>query len=326
MKPWRLATFNIESLDIETGRPAEFAHRKAALQPLLEKLKADILCLQEVNAQRIPGEKARRFLALDALLEDTPYEGFFRATSVQPGIGRPADVHNLAILSRWPIKQQSQIFHDHVGQIAIDHILSPTVTDGLALQSFDRPILTATIECPDGRSLHVMNLHLRAPRAVPIGPPGRRGPLSSRDWANGFYLAALKRQGQALEARMAVEALFDSDPEALIAICGDLNADWFETPTKLLRAAPEDSDGRLSLARTLSALEMRVEAQHRYSVLHDGRPLLLDHILASPVLARECTGVTIMNSGLADEFLSEEMADTSFHAPLVAEFDAPRSV
>ena len=322
MQPWRLATFNVESLDLEPADPDRFARRVAALRPLLEEMNADVLCLQEVNAQHLPGEKARRFLALDKLISGTAYARYSRATSVQPEINRPSDVHNLAILSRWPIRRQGQVHHDHVGPIAPSTLRQREPSDAVKMAPlcFDRPILTAAIEHPDGQLLHVMNLHLRAPRAVPVSAARRGAPLSSRDWAVGFYLAALKRQGQALEARLATEALFDAETDPLIAVCGDLNSDSYETPAKLLRAAPEDSDGRLDRARTLEALEMRLTEDQRYSVIHDGRPLLLDHILASPALARACSGFTILNAGLPDEYSSAETAEASFHAPLIARF------
>jgi exonuclease III len=49
----RMATFNIENLDL----PVEA--RLPVLRPALERLEADIVCLQEVNGQRGPGERAR---------------------------------------------------------------------------------------------------------------------------------------------------------------------------------------------------------------------------------------------------------------------------
>ncbi|MGE3642957.1 MAG: endonuclease/exonuclease/phosphatase family protein [Beijerinckiaceae bacterium] len=320
---WRLATFNIESLDFRPAEPELFDRRLAALRPVLAGLDADIVCLQEVNAQKIAGAKSRGFAALKRLLAGTPLEAFFVATSVNPDTGHPADVHNLAILSRWPIAASGQIHHDLVAQQPVPPLgVSASQSNATALR-WDRPTQTADISLPGGRLLHVVNLHLRAPRAVPFGTGrGRSYPGISRDWARGFYLAALKRQGQALEARLHLEEVFDDRPDALIAVCGDLNSDTYETPAKILRAAPDEADGALDPARSLEALESRVAQDRRFSVLHAGRPVLLDHILASPALAALCTGVDILNDGLADEFAADDSVAGSFHAPVVATFSA----
>src|SRR3546814_19355347 len=56
----RIATFNLESLDLAPGAEAAFARRAAVLRPQLEALRADILCLQEVNGQHVAGESGRR--------------------------------------------------------------------------------------------------------------------------------------------------------------------------------------------------------------------------------------------------------------------------
>ena len=67
----RVATFNIENLD-ETTRAPLLADRIAVLRPQLQRLRADVLCLQEVHGQERPNQK-RALLALDLLLSGTPY-------------------------------------------------------------------------------------------------------------------------------------------------------------------------------------------------------------------------------------------------------------
>ena len=78
-------------------------------------------------------------------------------------------------------------------------------------------------------------------------------------------------------------------------------------------------------ARALIPLERRVPEDARYTVLHDGRPLLLDHMLASPALAAACRQVRILNAGLADEAHVNGPVKGSLHAPLLAMFDERRS-
>jgi hypothetical protein len=47
----RIATFNLENLDDETGQDPSLATRVAIMRPQLDRIAADILCLQEVHSQ-----------------------------------------------------------------------------------------------------------------------------------------------------------------------------------------------------------------------------------------------------------------------------------
>lgn len=300
-KRFRLATFNLENLDWARAREDEFSQRLAALRPILRELAADVLCLQEVDAQRATAHAPRRFHALDLLLADGPYAGFHRATSTRPGDVLPADVHNLVILSRWPIRERRQIHHDIVGRWRW------TPPQGAPVEiAFDRPLLYACIDLPSAERLHVINLHLRAPRPVPL-PDAPLGPAL----AEGQFLAAQKREGQALETRLLVEDLFNREAEARIVVCGDFNADEFDAPTRIL-----SGEG----ARRLEPLEARVALSGRFSIVHAGRPMQVDQILASRALAQRCTEVSILNRGLEDEAFAPERVAGSLHAPVVAAF------
>jgi len=62
-------------------------------------------------------------------------------------------------------------------------------------------------------------------RAVPVPNKSEsNGCVSSRAWAEGQFRRRPEAEGQALEARLFIEQLFDSEPNALIAVCGDLNS------------------------------------------------------------------------------------------------------
>ena len=316
MQGFRLATFNLENLDWSATKADAFARRTAALRPLLEALDADILCLQEIHAQRIHKRGARQYIALERLLASTRYEAFHRATTVRPGADAPADVHNLAILSRWPMRARRQIHHDIVARWDWP---PPLDADGSRSEPvaivWDRPLLYASVELPDGPLLHIVNLHLRAPRALPVATA--RGLGSSRAQIEGQFVAALKREGQALEARLFTELLFDAEPEALIAVAGDFNADEHDAPTRLLRGGGDDgAEG----SRVLVPLEERVEPARRFTVIHAGRPTLIDHLLASPALTAAWRKTSILNEGLQDEVYAKQFIETSLHAPVVAEF------
>ncbi|MFM9911106.1 MAG: hypothetical protein ACKVOW_17325 [Chitinophagaceae bacterium] len=66
----RIATFNLENIDDKPGDVPTFDQRIAALRPQLIRLRADIICLQEIHGQETPGQP-RDLLALKKLLLNT---------------------------------------------------------------------------------------------------------------------------------------------------------------------------------------------------------------------------------------------------------------
>jgi hypothetical protein len=185
-------------------------------------------------------------------------------------------------------------------------------------------LLYAAIELGGGRRLWVVNLHLRAPVAAFL--PGERLPdigwRSVPGWAEGFFIASLKRVGQALETRLFIDRLFDTDPKALIAVCGDLNAEAREMPVRLIEAAPGDTGNPALAGRRMVLLgEEGGAPEGAHTMLHAGRPLRPDHILASPALAACLSGVDVLNDGLPDD--TGPPRPQSVHAAVVATFGLP---
>ncbi len=321
---FRIATFNLESLD-DTGEPP-FAERAAVLRPQLERLRADILCLQEVNAQRQIKGEPRTLRALDRLLEGTPYAGFHR-TAGDPG-HRLADRHNLVLLSRWPISAARLYRHELVPCPQVRLATADPAPAAAEPVTWDRPVLHAEVALPGGRRLHVFDLHLRAPLAAPV--PGQKKNASTwksvGGWAEGFYLAAIKRAGQALETRLAVERLFDADPQALVVVAGDLNAGMEQTPVRIIRADLDETGNGHLAGRSLVPLERSLPEERRYSVLHGGEGVMLDHLLVSRGLLGWFRGAEIHNEALGDELIAQATvvhSPESYHAPVVASFEMP---
>lgn len=321
----RIATFNVESLDSETRDGVPLHERIELLRPQLERLDADILCLQEVNGQRQPGARTRSLAALGALIEGTRYADHNQvATASGPGQGI-ADVHNLVLLSRFPINTSRDIRNEIVPVLRAPDIANAVASDETVAMTFDRPLQYAEITLPGARTLHVFNAHLRAPLAAEVQNQKQSAFVwkSTQGWAEGYFRSAMKRVGQALELRLAVDRILDGDPHALIAIAGDLNAEDHESPLRIIVAAEEDTGNGLLAHRALVPLERALPADRRYSVLHHGRPQMLDHILASRTLLAHVRTIEVHNETLGDELVGYgkvRHAAGSYHAPLVAEF------
>lgn len=326
----RLASFNLENLG---GRGGEvgLAERIAVLRPQLLRLDADLLCLQEVHGTRPPEGGPRRLLALDALVEGTAYAGFACASTRSPGEhgaeGWVADVHNLAVLSRFPIRAVRELRHERVAPLPFRLTTARPAPVEVRCR-FERPALFVTVELPGGRPLHLVNLHLKAPLASFV--PGQKlGPFawaSVGGWAEGFFLAAAQRAAQALEVRLALEDLFEAEPEALLAVVGDLNAEDRETPLRILCAETADTGNGALAPRALVPTCRSLPEDRRFTAIHHGRRLVLDHILLSRALLAFFRGLEVHNETLDDELAPSERverATESYHAPLVATFELP---
>ncbi len=98
----RIATFNLENLDDKPRQTPTLEERIAVMRPQLVRLNADILCLQEVNGQEKTGQP-RRLLALERLVEGTPYVEYHTVSTMTADGTQVYDERNLVILSRYEI-------------------------------------------------------------------------------------------------------------------------------------------------------------------------------------------------------------------------------
>ena len=320
----RIATFNLESLDLPPRADVPLEDRVRLLRPQLKRLDADILCLQEVNGQHRKGAAFRTLDALDTLLLETRYASYERAATTGPGGQGVADVHNLVTLSRWPIVGHREIRHAITPPLSYRVLTSTPPEERATSITFERAILLCEVRSPD-LSLTVLNVHFRAPLATVI-PGQKEAPFvwnTVSGWAEGYFLSAWKRTAQALEARITVDRLFDADDNKAIVVAGDFNAEDHETPLKILVGAEEDTgNGRLA-ARSLVVLDRSLPADRRFSTLHHGRPQMLDHVLACRSLLARFRSIEVHNETLNDELVGfgrTRHAGESYHAPLLAEF------
>lgn len=314
----RLATFNLENLD----KP--LAGRAAVLRPALERLEADVLCLQEVNGQHVAGQPNRKLLALDALLEGSEYATFHRAWTTAAERADPADVHNLVTLSRYPIIQQAQILHDLLPPIETRLVTAETPPTEPTKIRFDRPLLRTDLNV-GGVQFTVVNVHLRSPLATAI--PGQKlspfGWKSVSSWAEGYALSAIKRMEQTLELRLLLDEIFKLEPRPFVLVEGDFNAEDSETPLRMAGGAPEDTGNSELTARAMVILDRAVDKDRRFSILHHGRPQMVDYILASYAAYGRLHAIEIHNEALGDEavgYAKGVEAAGSYHAAVVATF------
>jgi len=295
----RIATFNLENLSDGSNTTTTLDDRCRILRPQLNRLAADILCVQEVGAEH-EGTKStpRQFRALSALLT----------------------------LSRFPIARFHQLWNDLVPPPRYKLQTAEPEKAGPEIISWDRPILHTEVKLGNGRLLHVFNLHLRAPLSSYI--PGQKiGQFKWRTvsgWAEGFFVAAIKRSGQALEVRFAIDSLFDAEPNALVVICGDMNAEEQEMPLRILRGDDMETENPALAPRMMIPMEKAAPDARRYSVIHGGRPVMLDHMLVSRALFDRFQKIEIHNEDLKDELTDYQRGENlsvSHHAPIVATFD-----
>ena len=95
-------------------------------------------------------------------------------------------------------------------------------------------------------------------------------------------------------------------------------------PLRIVRGDPADVGNAALSDRALVMLEHDLPEAQRFSVLHGGRRVMLDHMLASRPLAKRLQRVEIDNSSLDDELVAHALHKSSaesFHATVAASFD-----
>jgi exonuclease III len=344
----RIATFNLENLDDTSIQPA-FAERVALMRPQMIRLRADMLCLQEVNGQQQGQHLGLR--ALETLLAETPYVGFKCVSTVQvdstetaenivlpidviPSVTRSQSVkreRNLVLLTHLDILEGRQIRHALVSPPSYRPITGSGSQDRKI--TWERPMVYSKVRLSPTQDVHVIVVHLKS--KIPANIPGQKVKLpgesfevwkTASGWAEGSFISSMQRVGQALEVRRFIDQLFDEDENALIVVCGDFNAEQSEVPLEAIRGDIENTDNPQLVKRVLIPCETTVPESSRFSLLHHGKGNMLDHILVSRSLLAFYQGTEIHNELLHDEsvaFATDKRFPESDHAPVVAEFELP---
>lgn len=325
----RIATFNLENFDDKVDKLPALQTRIEVMRPQLRRLRADVLCLQEVNGQERPGEP-RALHAIGALLQDTPYKDY-HVIHTKTQNNEAYDVRNLVVLSRFPVVPDSvrQYRHDLVPGPHYRKVTASPPDPAADMVSWERPILYLQLALGEQGILHVINLHLKS--KIPTHIDGQKVDRFTwrtvYGWAEGAFMSSMKRVGQALETRFLIDSIFDQgDAEGvppMIAVCGDFNAENDSVPMNAIRGPIEETGNPDLVNRVLTPCEMSVPEPARFTLLHLGRGEMIDHILVSRALLPHYRSTEIHNEILPDEsgaFRTDVKFPESDHAPVVAEF------
>jgi endonuclease/exonuclease/phosphatase family metal-dependent hydrolase len=328
MRSLRIATFNLENFD-ETDpdeRPS-LDERIALMRPQIERLRADVVCFQEVNGQERDGEP-RGLAALEALLDGTDLEGA-ELVSSQTQAGEVYDQRNLVVASNLPIVSSAQIRNELVAAPEYRRLTADPPDTEAKVIGIERPIQHVVIDVgEDGMQtelLHVINVHLKS--KLPTSIPGQKVDnftwRTASGWAEGFFLSSMKRMSQALEVRWLVDQILDEDLDASIIVAGDFNAEPNEVPVLAIRGDVESTGNGDLARRVLVPIEQTIPEPSRFTLIYQGRGEMIDHMLVTRNLLATYRGSEIHNEVLHDESLAfavDRKFPESDHAPVVAEF------
>jgi endonuclease/exonuclease/phosphatase family metal-dependent hydrolase len=315
-----IATFNLENLEKDDNWKA----RKRVLQPMLKRINADILFLQEVHS----------IDDLEELIKGTIYEGRPLKHTTRKSDGKPYALRNLVIISRFEITNTTPYHHTLVEKPKWQIFTAkPAKTEPSEL-SWERPILHCELQLGNDKILHAINLHLKSKNPVDI-----EGQKKSRyewethgGWAEGYFLSSIKRVGQALETRLLLDDLLKDDsleekpPETLVAVAGDFNADIGSVPFKILVGSVQDTNNPDLQPTMMIPCEYNVPSEQRFSLIYRGKGEMLDHVIVSQAFYQYWVGTDIFNELLPDEsiaFATDPKFPESDHAPVVARFRVP---
>jgi endonuclease/exonuclease/phosphatase family metal-dependent hydrolase len=298
-----LATFNVKNL-LELDGPAVLFEKIAWIAQRLRECDADVVGLQEIGPPELLGRVLDELLRsgaggyLEPLLGTADARGIRCAlVSRLPLVA--ARVHTAAALS-FPVYCEGD---------------PPPFGERIPLR---RGIVHARVQAPGLGAVDVIVVHFKSPRPVELrdasGVPVEAKTPRAR--AEGSLRSLVWRAAEALHARGIVDGVLASEPGALVAAVGDMN----DVPgSPVLRAIQGEGDG------ALRDCAWQVPQEARFSAIHDGRRIQIDHVLATDRLYAHLTRARFLNGDLREHFApaggDEQQTVDSDHAPLVARFD-----
>jgi endonuclease/exonuclease/phosphatase family metal-dependent hydrolase len=310
--PLTLATFNVKNLLEPVAPPGHAPEAAAADRALLgEKVAWIARTLRECDADVVGFQEIGPPELLDAVLAEMPRAGYGR-----PILGTP-DARGIrcALVSRAPVAL-SQV---HTAE-ALDFPVyragdPPPFGRRIPLR---RGVVHARVEASGLGPVDVLVAHFKSARPVPLRDASGREvlPASPREVAEGTLRSLVWRAAEALHVRGVVDALLASRPGSLVVAMGDFN----DVPgSVVVRTVQGDGDG------ALLDCTARIPPEHRFSTIHAGALVQIDHLLACQTLYARLTAARFVNATLREHPVpldgDEPPTVDSDHAPLVARFD-----
>ncbi|MFZ4648346.1 MAG: endonuclease/exonuclease/phosphatase family protein [Patescibacteria group bacterium] len=169
-----------------------------------------------------------------------------------------------------------------------------------------------------GKKLHLISIHIKANFLMPKkNDTGDEMPMDTQiSAADGRIRSEFFRMSQAKKVREMVDDFFVNDPDALVLVGGDFNAEEHSPILRIIGGEITEASDHL-----FSACQ-KVELEKRYSSITKNRTRLLDHFLISKALVENIIKINILNDNLSDYEVIEPnpTAVMSDHAPIVIEF------
>lgn len=233
------------------------------------RLNADVLLCSEVWDEA-------------ALREAVAASGLRYGTVAAPGAEQGAQgTPRLALVTRWQLlRLQTLVDFDPA-----DHVLVPEI--GVQAR-FERPVLHAELQGPQGQRLSLLGVHLKSKRPKFL-QDAQGNALEDRDDPSVLARATLRslmiRAAEAVALRRLVVSLAEGRRAPLV-LAGDFNDSPHAVSTQIISAAQGVAFDRETRDTALfHALDLQTEAALKrdvaYSHIHQGWPELLDQIWVS---------------------------------------------
>lgn len=301
-----IATFNVKNLlEPTTGAALAIQSRKLdAIADVVRACDADVVGLQEIGSAALLAQVLDRMEARGRYIEAIV------GTVDRRGIG-------CALLSRVPVVAS------RVHTCAA--LPFPVFRDGdpppfgprIPLR---RGVVHVRVQAEGLGTVDVLVAHFKSARPVPARDAAglERRPTTQRERAEGDLRSQVWRASEALFVRGCVDDVLATEPGAPIAVVGDFN----DVVDSWAVGALRGDHGSAGALLDASAV---IPREARFSTLHGGRRIQIDHVLVTAPLHARIQQARILNETLREhEPLPESGDETptvdSDHAALVVRF------
>ena len=310
----RVATFNVNCIE---NQQVSLLEQKEQLQSQLNRLEADIVCLQGIAGNA--DEDTFNLDNLDELLRGTMYEEFTLVSTVTDD-GDVFEDKNLVTLTRHDVLDAQQIKHDFVPQPNYLPVTSIPKSNNPKAITWQKPALYTKLYIEE-EDYHVINIDLNDnhPVAIP-GQYKQEQWQSASGWAEGYFVSLLKQSGQALEIRLFVDEIFAKNPNTNVIICGHIGSESNLGSGLVIQGSVSSSKN--TELQNASLVTPTTEHGGHYTKLTAGKKENLDHIYMSQSLLPFYKHMEIHNENLQDTTTLREVGLLEpAHAPKVLQFD-----